>query len=68
MNDDGRADLDPQRYVHPEDRASWRAWLADHHATSTGIWLVSWRTGTGRPAVPYPELVEEALCFGWVDS
>lgn len=32
------------------------------------MWLVSWRRGTGRPAVPYEEAVEEALCFGWIDS
>ena len=59
-------DLQPQ--VHPETRAEWRAWLAEHAGTSRGVWLVSWRTGTGRPAVPYVDLVEEALCVGWVDS
>jgi uncharacterized protein YdeI (YjbR/CyaY-like superfamily) len=57
-----------REHVHAETRAQWRAWLEAHHATSTGVWLVSWRSVTGRPSVPYPEAVEEALCFGWVDS
>ena len=53
--------------VHAEDRAAWRAWLESHHATPSGAWLVSWRRGQG-PAVDYAAAVEEALCFGWVDS
>lgn len=54
--------------VHLETRAEWRAWLAEHHADSRGVNLVSWRTPTGRPAVGYEESACEALCFGWVDS
>ena len=54
--------------VHLETRAEWRAWLAEHHADSRGVQLVSWRTATGRPAVSYEDAVCEALCFGWVDS
>jgi uncharacterized protein YdeI (YjbR/CyaY-like superfamily) len=54
--------------VHLERRADWRAWLARHAADSDGVWLVSWRNGSGRPAMTYDEAVEEALCFGWVDS
>src|SRR5262245_21011581 len=53
--------------VHAEDRATWRAWLEANHATATGAQLVSWRRGFG-PSVPYEEAVEEALCFGWIDS
>ena len=53
---------------HAETRAAWRAWLEENHADVRGVWLASWRSGTGRPAVPYPEVVEEALCFGWIDS
>ena len=33
-----------------------------------GVWLCSWRTVTGRPTCPYPAVVEEAICFGWIDS
>lgn len=55
-------------YVHADDRATWRAWLEEHHAGPVGCWLVTWRAGTGRPTLGYEEAVEEALCFGWVDS
>jgi uncharacterized protein YdeI (YjbR/CyaY-like superfamily) len=54
--------------VHAETRAEWRAWLAENAETASAVWLVSWRKGTGRPAVPYAEAVTEALAFGWVDS
>ena len=53
--------------VHPEDRAAWRAWLEANHASATGVWLVGWRKGHG-PRVEYEDAVEEALCFGWIDS
>lgn len=51
-----------------ENRAQWRAWLAAHHESARGVWLCSWRSSTGRPTCPYPDAVEEALCFGWIDS
>jgi uncharacterized protein YdeI (YjbR/CyaY-like superfamily) len=54
--------------VHAETREHWRQWLADNHRRPTGVWLVSWKQHTGRPRVTYDESVEEALCFGWVDS
>jgi uncharacterized protein YdeI (YjbR/CyaY-like superfamily) len=54
--------------VHPERRADWRRWLAENHATSDGVWLVSWRAASGRGRIPYDEAVEEALCVGWIDS
>ena len=54
--------------VHPETRAEWRAWLAANHATRPGVWLLQWRTPTGRRRLDYHEAVEEALCFGWIDS
>ena len=53
---------------HPETRAAWRAWLSANHAIAPGAWLASWKRATGRPAVAYEEAVEEALCFGWIDS
>ena len=53
---------------HAESRAQWRVWLEAHHDTAPGVWLYSWRTVTGRPACPYPAVVEEAICFGWIDS
>jgi uncharacterized protein YdeI (YjbR/CyaY-like superfamily) len=53
---------------HPRDLAAWRAWLEANHGTARGVWVVSWRKASGKAAVPYPDLVEEAICFGWIDS
>lgn len=52
---------------HPRDLAAWRAWLTANHETR-GVWVAGWRKGSGRDALPYEALVEEALCFGWIDS
>jgi uncharacterized protein YdeI (YjbR/CyaY-like superfamily) len=49
-------------------RADWRRWLSKHHASSPGIWLVRPKQHTGTQAMPYDDIVCEALCFGWVDS
>ncbi len=49
-------------------RAEWRAWLEQNHATSPGIWLVTWKKAAGPRHVSYEDIVCEALCFGWVDS
>ncbi len=50
------------------DREAWRAWLANNYQREPEIWLVYYRKDTGRPRIPYNDAVEEALCFGWVDS
>src|SRR5262245_24824780 len=49
-------------------RKRWRQWLAKHHASSPGIWLVRHKQHTGIESMSNEELVREALCFGWVDS
>ncbi len=62
--------------MHVETAEAWRAWLAEHHADTDGVWLVSWRAPPGRPAarppgrpaVRYEEAVCAASCFGWVDA
>ena len=54
--------------VQPDSVQGWRAWLAEHHTRPTGVWLVTWRAGSGGPRISYEESVEQALCFGWVDS
>jgi uncharacterized protein YdeI (YjbR/CyaY-like superfamily) len=60
--------LDDAPHVHADDRATWRAWLEANHATARGAWMVTWRASSGRPRLDYEDAVEEALCFGWVDS
>ena len=62
------AALDDAPLVHADDRATWRAWLEANHATSHGAWLVTWRARSGRAGLEYEAAIEEALCFGWVDS
>jgi len=54
--------------IHAETREQWRAWLTHNFTSARGVWLCSWRNATGRPRCPYPEAVEEAICFGWIDS
>ncbi|MBW8878446.1 MAG: YdeI/OmpD-associated family protein [Acidobacteria bacterium] len=54
--------------LHVTTREEWRAWLAAHHATEREIWLVYFKQHTGQPRVSYDHAVEEALCFGWIDS
>ena len=49
-------------------RRRWRAWLAKHHASSPGIWLVFYKRHTGVKSILYEDAVREALCFGWIDS
>lgn len=58
----------PANSVHPETRRAWRQWLQKNHARAEGVWLISFKKETGRPRVEYDEAVEEALCFGWIDS
>jgi uncharacterized protein YdeI (YjbR/CyaY-like superfamily) len=53
---------------HPPDLVAWRAWLTANHDIARGVWVALWRKASGRDMVPYEELVEEALCFGWIDS
>lgn len=54
--------------VHPLTVAAWRRWLSTHHARDAGTWLISYKQATGLPRFTYDAAVEEALCFGWVDS
>jgi uncharacterized protein YdeI (YjbR/CyaY-like superfamily) len=49
-------------------RGQWRAWLAKHHTSSPGIWLVFHKRHTGVTSILYEDAVREALCFGWIDS
>ncbi len=57
------------RQLHFRTRQDWREWLAENHGKEeAGIWLVFCRKETGRTSLGYEESVEEALCFGWIDS
>jgi uncharacterized protein YdeI (YjbR/CyaY-like superfamily) len=58
----------PLNSTHPETLLAWRKWLEKNHGREDGIWLVMWKKESGRARLEYDGLVEEALCFGWVDS
>ena len=49
-------------------RAEWRKWLKKNYKTEKEIWLVYYKKTSGKPRVEYNDAVEEALCFGWIDS
>lgn len=54
--------------VYVSTRKAWRAWLKKHHTKKTEIWLLYYKKGSGKPRVEYADAVEEALCFGWIDT
>lgn len=58
----------PENSVQPADRAEWRRWLSEHHAQGEGVWLVYHKKRSGKPRLAYEEVIEEALCFGWIDG
>jgi uncharacterized protein YdeI (YjbR/CyaY-like superfamily) len=58
----------PIKTLDVRSRAQWRAWLAKHHTERGGVWLVFHKRHTNEPSVDYDQAVEEALCFGWIDS
>jgi uncharacterized protein YdeI (YjbR/CyaY-like superfamily) len=60
--------MDIGKTLYVTDRKDWRSWLAENHAKEKEIWLVYYRKSTGKPRIPYNDAVEEALCYGWIDS
>ena len=58
----------PANSIHPETRLAWRIWLEQNHTRLKGVWVISYKKNAGKPRFEYDEAVEEALCFGWIDS
>ncbi|WP_420597435.1 YdeI/OmpD-associated family protein [Deinococcus sp.] len=58
----------PDNVFEPPSRAEWRSWLEAHHARNGGVWLVLHKKASPTPNLTYAEAVQEALCFGWIDS
>jgi uncharacterized protein YdeI (YjbR/CyaY-like superfamily) len=58
-------DLPVMPFVSAE---AWRAWLDAHHAGSAGVWVRIYKKGSAQPTVTYAEALDEALCYGWIDS
>ena len=51
-----------------KNRDEWRAWLGKNHSVENGIWLIHYKKKSNKPSVSHSDAVEEALCFGWIDS
>jgi uncharacterized protein YdeI (YjbR/CyaY-like superfamily) len=51
-----------------KDRRAWRVWLKENHSSEKEVWLLFYKKRAGKASVSYEEAVEEALCFGWIDS
>ncbi len=58
----------PENSFLATSRSAWRGWLSAYHQESKGVWLITYKKASGKPRLEYSESVEEALCFGWVDS
>lgn len=56
------------KQLYVTNRNEWRRWLQRHYAKEIEIWLIFYKKETSRPTIPYGAAVEEALCFGWIDS
>jgi uncharacterized protein YdeI (YjbR/CyaY-like superfamily) len=68
MNESLPESADGIARIYAADRAVWRSWLETHGETSAAVWLVYYKKGSGQPSITWSEAVEEALCFGWIDS
>ena len=60
--------MEIRKMLHVASREEWRAWLMKHYQSETEVWLIYYKKHTGQPRISYDHAVEEALCFGWVDS
>jgi uncharacterized protein YdeI (YjbR/CyaY-like superfamily) len=60
--------MEIRKTLYVTSREEWRAWLTEHYQSETEVWLIYYKKHTGRPRISYDHAVEEALCFGWIDS
>lgn len=60
--------MDISETLYVTNRKDWREWLSKNHDKKKEIWLIYYKKHTGKPTIPYDDAVEEALCFGWIDS
>ena len=58
---------DGRPMIQPQTRTALREWLTEHHDRSRGTWLATYKKATGMRRLEYAEIVEEVLCFGWID-
>lgn len=58
----------PENSFHPLSRQEWREWLSENYQRKDGLWLISYKKHTGKPRVDIGEAIDEAICYGWIDS
>ena len=63
-----RKHTDGIEIIHAKDRKAWRDWLQRNHAKKKSVWLKNYKPASGKSRVSQDQAVEEALCFGWIDS
>ncbi len=56
------------KQLYVTNRSQWRNWLSRHHIEEAEVWLIFYKKETSKPTIGYEDAVEEALCFGWIDS
>jgi uncharacterized protein YdeI (YjbR/CyaY-like superfamily) len=59
---------DKNKMLYVTTRQEWRTWLKKHYKSETEVWLFYYKKHSGKPRIAYNDAVEEALCFGWIDS
>jgi uncharacterized protein YdeI (YjbR/CyaY-like superfamily) len=60
--------IDQYQHCQPASRQEWRDWLQANHAAAPGVWFIYHKQSSGKQRISYDDAVEEALCFGWIDS
>ena len=53
---------------YPENKQQWRQWLQENHESQQSVWLICYKMKSGKPSISWSDAVDEALCFGWIDS
>jgi len=54
--------------IYFQNRTEWRTWLKKNHSSEKEIWIIYYKKHTANTRIPYEDAVEEAICFGWIDS
>ena len=63
-----RRKFDEAKLLYVANRDEWHSWLEKHYRVEKEVWLIYYKKHSGKPRIPYNDAVEEALCFGWIDS
>ncbi len=59
---------DSPETFYPKSKKHWRQWLEKNHDKKDGVWIICYKKETGKPTIAWTDVVDEALCFGWIDS